>query len=242
MFFLLLHKKKSNSCAGSSICLSCSKKKGRLVQTSNQNPAYIYLYVHEHHCIITIPKWLRRYWWQGDNAHHFSQHNFSRVQHVLCSIVYEFIASIIEIDQVLKSNLLREVFTSCGARMRAHTHTHTHITYMHTPTHEHTHCHSYTLEQTNFQTHTHTYIHAHTCNLIVFSIYTPTHKQIQHPMTRSKMGTRHTLLAVLCCSIPHVDATKQIATFGGCTFYVDDDGGSRSCSDKNKKEKFSSNE
>ena len=40
------------------------------------------------------------------------------------------------------------------------------------------------------------------------------------------MGTRHTLLAVLCYSVPHVDASQQIATFGGCTFDRDDAGGS----------------
>jgi hypothetical protein len=52
------------------------------------------------------------------------------------------------------------------------------------------------------------------------------------------MGTRHTLLAVLCYSVPHVDASQQIATFGGCTFDRNDAGGSFSGSQAKKEVKI----
>jgi len=57
-------------------------------------------------------------------------------------------------------------------------------------------------------------------------------------VTRSKMGTRHTLLAVLCYSVPLVDASQQIATFGACTFDLDDAGGSFSGSQAKKEVKI----
>jgi len=59
---------------------------------------------------------------------------------------------------------------------------------------------------------------------------------MQHSVARSgsRMRTSHALLVLLCYSVPHVDASKQIATFGDCTFDIDDAGGDRSRVYENK--------
>jgi len=62
---------------------------------------------------------------------------------------------------------------------------------------------------------------------LIFLTTTRKNKRLKHFVahTWSKMRTRAKLLVALYCCIPHIHAVQtQIATFGGCTLYLDDDG------------------
>ena len=146
-------------------------------------------------------------------------------------------------------NTLQHTHTHANAHYTHTTHTHMNIGGSCNPvqhfwcTHKHTHTYTHTPTRTHECYHnlrrvcTHTHTHLYENNSIDVSslwLYAWQSKQMQHPVTRSKMGTRHALLAVLCYSVPHVDASQEIKTFGDCTFYRDDAGG-RCCSSHENK-------